>query len=277
MSFQRVQDEQNDSKAISTAVSVPGGPQTGAPAGTGDVSAQVTIRGKEQAERLKTLVARNGPPPRKNSKTWVLLMALLGICLAICSVTVVYRKPVEAPKPVTAKTVVPVHHSAPSTPPPAAAPAKDEVQLLDTSFLSEKIDHIIVPKKAAAKAPADDKARPVRNSWEKFITVTNSNYAYGVIGGISNLSVLFRNETDYDLDEVTAKVTYIKSNGKPWVSKMVSVYNIPAHSERKMSINDVNRGKSVSVAVAKILSHKMHFVYPAGVESTDPSDPYFKR
>lgn len=122
---------------------------------------------------------------------------------------------------------------------------------------------------------APDKAKLARKNWSRYIKVSNSNYAFGVLGGIHDLTVTFTNNTDYPLDEMTAKITYIKSNGKPWKTKTVTMYNIPAHSERKKQVEKVNRGKSVQVTVQKVKSSKMQFCYTAGKwASGNADDPY---
>lgn len=122
---------------------------------------------------------------------------------------------------------------------------------------------------------APDKAKLARKNWSRYIKVSNSNYAFGVLGGIHDLTVTFTNNTDYPLDEMTAKITYIKSNGKPWKTKTITVYNVPAHGERKQQIEKVNRGKSVQVTVQKVRSSKMQFCYTAGKWSSgNADDPY---
>jgi hypothetical protein len=128
------------------------------------------------------------------------------------------------------------------------------------------------PPKADA---APDKAKLARKNWSRYIKVSNSNYAFGVLGGIHDLTVTFTNNTDYPLDEMTAKITYIKSNGKPWKTKTITVYNVPAHGERKQQLEKVNRGKSVQVTVQKVRSSKMQFCYTAGKwASGNADDPY---
>ncbi|HEY0057915.1 MAG TPA: DUF4339 domain-containing protein [Flavisolibacter sp.] len=122
---------------------------------------------------------------------------------------------------------------------------------------------------------APDQAKLTRKNWSRYIKVSNSNYAFGVLGGIHDLTVTFTNNTDYPLDEMTAKITYIKSNGKPWKTKTITVYNVPAHGERKKQIEKVNRGKSVQVTVQKVKSSRMQFCYTAGKwASGNADDPY---
>src|SRR5439155_6153833 len=92
---------------------------------------------------------------------------------------------------------------------------------------------VVVPEEKP-KPPTvvvDSKAKEFRKNWSKYINAGNSSYAYGVFGGINNLSIQFYNKTDYPIDELTAKITYIKANGKPWKSKFISVFNLAPHSE----------------------------------------------
>ena len=72
------------------------------------------------------------------------------------------------------------------------------------------------PPKSLKPPPVEDKAKAARLRWNKLITVTNSNYGIGLLGGIKDLKVIVTNRTDYPLDEVVAKVTYIKANGGIW-------------------------------------------------------------
>lgn len=183
----------------------------------------------------------------KHSKKIVLLTLALAASLSICSIAwIVERR--SAPK----KTAV------------AIAPKKELV-------LTKQEEPVQLPE------VTEDKTKPIRKDWSKYIFADNSSYAYGVLGGVSNLSIVFTNRTNYVLDEVIAQVTYIKSNGKPWKSKMVSVYVMAPHSERKQSLSKVNRGKSVEVKIVKIVSKQMHFDYAPGKGSKNSDDPYFMK
>lgn len=147
------------------------------------------------------------------------------------------------------------------------APVQPNAQV---AMLASEIKEVPVKKDEAP-----DQAKLARKSWSKHIKVSNSNYAFGVLGGIHDLTVTFTNNTDYPLDEMTAKITYIKSNGKPWKTKTLTVYNVPAHGERKQQIEKVNRGKSVQVTIQKVRSSKMQFCYTAGKwASGNADDPY---
>ena len=119
----------------------------------------------------------------------------------------------------------------------------------------------IQDEREAEEKKEQEKQKEIRNNWKDYITVSNSNYAYGVLGGINNLSIQFSNKTDYVIDEVWAKVVYVKNNGKPWKTKLIPVYNLQPHSIKKQPLSKVNRGKSVEVTISKIVSKQMSLVY----------------
>ena len=124
----------------------------------------------------------------------------------------------------------------------------------------------LLPKKT--KTPVEgikiEKPKPVRIDLSRYVTVSSSNYAYGVLGGINNLSVIFSNKSDYTVDEITAKIVYLKANGKAWKTKYVSVFNVAPHSEKREALPKVNRGKSVEVSLHKMASKKIQYSYTAG-------------
>ena len=196
---------------------------------------------------------------------------LLGIGLflgiAIGSVGVFSYKP-------TPSVIVPAYHK----------PVKKVVAVAPPPVIPAEPQHETEPVAKPEEKPStqhhavvNDKAKEIRKNWTKYITAINTSYAYGVLGGIDNLSVKFSNNTDYPLDVVTAKVTYIKANGKPWKSKLVSIYNIPPHSDKEEPLPKVIRGKSVQVSIQKVTSRKMHFNYDPSRLTSDPSDPYYSK
>lgn len=138
---------------------------------------------------------------------------------------------------------------------------------------------VIIPNPGKSQAvnstSEEEKEKELRKNWREYIRAHNSNYGYGLLGGINNLSVLFVNKTDYPLEQITAKLTYIKANGKPWKSKYISVFNMLPHSERKQTLPKVGRGKSVEVSITKAVSKGMHFTYEAGKKPVNANDPYF--
>lgn len=201
---------------------------------------------------------------KENHSKRILLLALgLALTLSLGSIHwMTSQKSIPPPNKIQAsapvqKVVVPVQQEIPVLPQPEIEPPKTDSVI--------RIE------------PKIDEAKKFRRNWSKYIKAENTNYAYGVLGGINDLSVVFTNKTDYVLEELTAKVVYIKSNGKPWKSKYVSVYNIPPHSERKQTLSKVNRGKSVEITISKIVSSAMHFNYSSDKAYRNSDDPYFMK
>jgi hypothetical protein len=193
----------------------------------------------------------SGQENSKKKKRLILFMSLVALLLALVIVSLTLIK-TGTPSQANVLPEAPVQPNA-------------EVAMLASETKE-------APKKTEE---APDKAKLARKNWSRYIKVSNSNYAFGVLGGIHDLTVTFTNNTDYPLDEMTAKITYIKSNGKPWKTKTITVYNVPAHGERKKQVEKVNRGKSVQVTIQKVRSSKMQFCYTAGKwTSGNADDPY---
>ena len=187
-----------------------------------------------QSDLISYTSAINGQRKRKSKKLIAIFIALL-IGLSICSVGWVYKK----------------------------HPQQKQVQAQVTSIQKESTSEPDAPKEANLQSTQipDSKDKEYRQHWRKYIRAENSSYGYGVLGGINNLSIVFSNKTDYPMDELKAKVTYIKANGKPWKSKFISVFNLAPHSEQKQAMPKVNRGKSVKVSIIKVVSSQMNFRY----------------
>ena len=128
-------------------------------------------------------------------------------------------------------------------------------------------------KKQAVKK---DPAKLARQRWHKLIVATNSNYGIGLLGGIKDLKVIVTNHSDFPLDEVVAKLTYVKASGGVWKEKLVSVSAIPANDSKEQPGDDVGRGKKVKVSVYKVVSKKMKLSYTEGQTIKNPEDPYFQ-
>ena len=146
-------------------------------------------------------------------------------------------------------------------------PKAEPIAVAPKSDKPKEVKTVILKAPPIAKQPVlqdetvPDKAAYFKANWSRFITVANSNYNHGLLGGIKGLSIIFKNETDFPIEEIVARITYIKANGKPWLTKTVPVYNLSAHGEKLQSVAKVNRGKSVKISIEKITSSKMKFFY----------------
>lgn len=132
------------------------------------------------------------------------------------------------------------------------------------------------PVAAVENSAKEDAAKAARLRWSRLVSVTNSNYGIGFLGGIKDLSVIVNNRSAYHLDEVVAKLTYIKASGGVWKTKMVTFSNVPANETKEQSIPDVSRGKKVKVSLYKVVSRSMMLSYTEGQKGKDAADPYYK-
>lgn len=196
-----------------------------------------------------------GTVKEKYSRKIILVVTALAITLSIGSMHWMAQRRTAPPQ--TTEALIP------------------EKQKITTIGEKEKAEEERMKEPVKAVVESEDVAKKFRKNWKKYITATHSNYAYGVLGGINDLSVVFTNKTDFAIDEMKAELTYIKNNGKPWKAKYVSVFNIPPHSEKRKELPKVNRGKTVEINISKIVSSEMHFFYTPGKSSKDPDDPYF--
>ena len=133
--------------------------------------------------------------------------------------------------------------------------------------------HIVQPVTEPVKV---DKEKAARQRWTRLISVTNSNYGIGLLGGIKDLSVIVTNHSAYPLEEVVAKVSYIKAGGGIWKTEMITVKNVPANDTKEQAVEDVGRGKKVKVTLYKVVSKKMNFQYAEGQKGRNTEDPYYK-
>lgn len=131
----------------------------------------------------------------------------------------------------------------------------------------------IVEEKTVIK---EDARKTARLQWKKLIVSGGSSYGIGFLGGIKDLNVVVNNRSDYPIDEAIVKVTYIKANGGTWKTKLISLYNVPAHDSKEQSVPDVKRGKKARAGLYKVVSKRMNFSYTEGQRIKNPEDPYYK-
>ncbi|TCZ67057.1 DUF4339 domain-containing protein [Flaviaesturariibacter aridisoli] len=116
--------------------------------------------------------------------------------------------------------------------------------------------------------------RELRVNWNQYLAATNSEYQYREFGGIFNLKVIFANNSDYMMNEMTASVTYIKSNGGVWQVLPVKIFNVPPHTTITHPVDDVHRCTSVDVKLTGAVSREAELSMINGYDSGEPGDPY---
>ena len=87
------------------------------------------------------------------------------------------------------------------------------------------------------------------------------------------MEVIINNNSNYMVDEVVAKVAYIKANGDVWKTVFVSTYGVRPHDSKSIPVTDVNRGKKVMITLSKVVSRKMKLNYQDGQKIKNYADP----
>jgi hypothetical protein len=123
-----------------------------------------------------------------------------------------------------------------------------------------------------------------RNNWSKYITLLDDkNYEVhnGIArGGIKNLSVTIKNDTEYLLDEVKVRVYYILDNKSVFETSEFTFYNIagkdlktePAPVSKSNPKFNCVRGTDVKLEILSITASKFSFCFPS--DNGNPEDPY---
>ncbi len=114
-----------------------------------------------------------------------------------------------------------------------------------------------------------------RRNWQQFISVSTSDYRTGFLGGIKNLQVIVRNQTEYPIDNVVVTVQYLRSNGDVFKSEDYTVNDVPGKGTRSVEASGSRKGMKVELKLVSITSQAMNFCWSAGkkVAQGDP-DPF---
>ena len=132
-------------------------------------------------------------------------------------------------------------------------------------------------ERARINAQNTEKNKNYRNNWQDYISVSTNQFSYYEIGGIENLQIIATNKTEYKIDEITINVCYEIDNGSCYKTEEVTIYNIPAKSQKSENAPNSNRGKNVSLNIVGIYSDKMNFGYAPGNWANNSDDPYFTK
>lgn len=103
----------------------------------------------------------------------------------------------------------------------------------------------------------EDNKTVIRNNITSYVTAENNEYVYNELGGIFNLKITVTNSTDYLLDNVKVKISYIKATGDIWDTRVVDFDMIEAHSKMTKKIPDTQRGTSINYDIISIKSNTL--------------------
>lgn len=120
-----------------------------------------------------------------------------------------------------------------------------------------------------------DRREYFRRNWKQYISVNTGDYKTGFLGGIKNLKVQVRNQTEYPLDNAVVSVQYLRNNGDVFKTEQYTVHNIPAKGVQSVQASDSRKGGKVNIRLMSVTSQPMNFCWSADkkVAPTDP-DPF---
>jgi hypothetical protein len=150
-------------------------------------------------------------------------------------------------------------------------PSEAEEELMNIQ--SESI--VKEDERSRINAQNTEKNKNYRNNWQDYISVSTNQYSYYELGGIDNLQIVATNKTEYKIDEITVNICYEIDNGSCYKTEDITIYNIPANSEKSESAPNSNRGKKIILNIMEIYSDKMNFGYAPGTWANNSRDPYF--
>lgn len=84
------------------------------------------------------------------------------------------------------------------------------------------------------------------------VTVVSNDYKRVALGGIRNLELTVRNNSKYDLDEVSVELQYLKPGDQVLKTQMVHFKSVPANESETLRIPDTNRGIKVQFRIVRI-------------------------
>ncbi|WP_298731800.1 hypothetical protein [uncultured Chitinophaga sp.] len=114
-----------------------------------------------------------------------------------------------------------------------------------------------------------------RRNWQQFIAVSTNDYRTGLLGGIKNLQLVVRNQTEYPLDNVVVNVQYLRSNGEVFKTEPYTINEIPAKGSRSIEAAGSRKGMKVQLKLMSITSQAMNFCWSYNKKApADNPDPF---
>lgn len=107
---------------------------------------------------------------------------------------------------------------------------------------------------AFTQVSAQREKQNIRNNILSYVTAETNNYQYSELGGIYNLVITIRNNTDYLLDNVRVEVTYIKKNGEVWQNVPFDFQMLPAQNVGTINVPNTSRGVRVICRIVSVRS-----------------------
>ncbi|MRG47602.1 hypothetical protein GFS24_20940 [Chitinophaga sp. SYP-B3965] len=117
-----------------------------------------------------------------------------------------------------------------------------------------------------------DRREYFRKNWKQYISVNTGDYKTGFLGGIKNLQITVRNQTEYPLDNAVVKVEYLRGNGNVFKTEQYTVHNIPEKGAQSIPASNSRKGMKVNIKLVSVTSQPLNFCWAAD-KKVAPNDP----
>lgn len=136
----------------------------------------------------------------------------------------------------------------PATNIPMGTPEEDKTYHNALSTEIVPVDTVAVekPKKEVKKV-----------SIKNLVNLSAGDYKKGIFGGINNLKLHVKNNSDEILDKVTIEVKYLKPNGDVVAKENVYVLAVAPKSTKTLEVPSSNRGVDLKYRIVSIKSHEV--------------------
>ncbi|WP_343701159.1 hypothetical protein [Chitinophaga sp.] len=112
-----------------------------------------------------------------------------------------------------------------------------------------------------AQAQFVDRREYYRRNWKQYISVNTGDYKTGFLGGIKDLKITVRNQTEYPLDNAVVAVQYLRGNGNVFKTEQYTVHNIPEKGTGSVQASNSRKGTKVNIVLVSVTSQPMNFCW----------------
>lgn len=112
-----------------------------------------------------------------------------------------------------------------------------------------------------AQAQFIDRREYFRRNWKQYISVNTGDYKTGFLGGIKDLRITVRNQTEYPLDNAVVQVQYLRGNGGVFKTEQYTVHNIPEKGAQSVQASNSRKGTKVNISLLSVTSQPMNFCW----------------
>ncbi|RPD41313.1 hypothetical protein EG028_11605 [Chitinophaga barathri] len=112
-----------------------------------------------------------------------------------------------------------------------------------------------------AQATFVDRREYFRKNWKQYISLNTGDYKTGFLGGIKNLEITLRNQTEYPVDNAVVMVEYVRGNGDVFKSEPYTIHNIPAKGVQTVHASNSRKGTKVNIRLISVTSQAMNFCW----------------